>query len=330
VLAPLGYDITQKGRVLDAIEAAAENPAATWPVGPSVLDQLVPVLVAGAGPLGPSHPWLRPGDWDYAFKAHFDFVIHAPLGERWATQPLFAVEFDGPNHAAPAAQLRDCRKNRLCAAAGLPLVRLDPTFLYRRERLSLVRWLAELWVAYRKEMPGLIAERDAEVAAISPGELETHSPWLLGELPHLDVNLVFGLQHPFPPIRSLAERLARVHSLLWKWHGAVPNGEPRWWAKGTFAILNLDPGFSESWHCKVWIGGPNHSEVELTGLFELPGAYPLEPGDDGTDPHTEDLLAGRLPWLPAGPWPGASSIIGEALCTYNSLVEVDHWLRVND
>lgn len=47
---------------------------------------------------GPRHPWLRPGDWDYAFKAHFDFVVHAPLAERHATHPLFAVEFDGPGH----------------------------------------------------------------------------------------------------------------------------------------------------------------------------------------------------------------------------------------
>jgi hypothetical protein len=124
--------MSQKTRVLDAIEAAAAAPAATAAPGPSLGDLLIPALRDAAGPLGARHPWLRPGDWDFAFKSHFDFLVHAPLGERHATQPLFAVEFDGPTHATPEDRARDSRKNRLCLASGLPLVRLDASFLHER------------------------------------------------------------------------------------------------------------------------------------------------------------------------------------------------------
>jgi hypothetical protein len=131
VLAPLGYAISQKARVLDCIQAAAANPQATTPVGPTLGDVLVPALREVAGPFGPTHPWLHKGDWSYAFQAHFDFVVHERLAGAHPTHPLFAVEFDGTQtHASAVAQQRDLRKNRLCAASGLPLVRVDDTFLH--------------------------------------------------------------------------------------------------------------------------------------------------------------------------------------------------------
>ncbi len=72
-------------------------------------------------------------------------------------------------------------------------MRVDTTFLYERDRLSLIEWLAALWAGYRDKMPGLIAERDTEVAAMTDDELEAAGPWLLGERPDLDVDLVFPL-----------------------------------------------------------------------------------------------------------------------------------------
>ncbi len=137
---PLGYSISQKVRVLDVVRAASDSPEITTPVGPSLGDMLMPALRADAGPFCQGHPWLRPGDWDYAFKSHFDFVVHAPLGERHATQPLFAVEFDGPSHRQRDVRVRDCRKNRLCAASGLPPVRIDDTFLLASAWSSSAGW----------------------------------------------------------------------------------------------------------------------------------------------------------------------------------------------
>ncbi len=70
-LTPLGYSISQKVRVLDVMRAADEIRDATTPVGPSLADMLFPLLRARAGSLRPEHPWLRPGDRDYAFQVAF-------------------------------------------------------------------------------------------------------------------------------------------------------------------------------------------------------------------------------------------------------------------
>lgn len=45
--------------------------------GPSLGEMLMLSLRQAAGPLEPKRPWLRSGDWDFAFKSHFDFVVHA-------------------------------------------------------------------------------------------------------------------------------------------------------------------------------------------------------------------------------------------------------------
>jgi hypothetical protein len=318
-LAGDGYAISQKSRVLDVIEAVAAAPAATVTAGPALGDLVIPALREAAGPLGAVHPWLRSGDWDYAFKAHFDFVVHAPLGERYATHPLFAVEFDGPGHDTDEAQARDVRKNRLCLASGLPLVRIDATYLYERDRLSLIEWLSALWAAYRADMPRLLVERDAEVAAMGPAELDAAGPWLLGDRPDLDVDLIFRLEHPYPPLRRLAERLARRHGFAWSEVDARPS-EPRW--RVGRHVPSLAPGLVETWRCELTLDGPGGAELAVTGVVDVRTGYPL--GTSGiVDDSWAAFLAGRVPYLPAGPWFGTAGIIGEALCLNNTLHEVD-------
>src|SRR5512132_2004604 len=110
-LAPLGYSISQKARVLDCVRAAAENPKVSTPGGSSLADFTIPGLRELAGPFGPAHPWLEEGDWGYAFRAHFDFVVHEKLDGQHPTHPLFAVEFDGARtHASVESRRRDLRK----------------------------------------------------------------------------------------------------------------------------------------------------------------------------------------------------------------------------
>jgi hypothetical protein len=331
-LAPLGYSISQKVRVLDCVRAAAENPKASTPVGPSLADVMVPALREMAGSFGPAHPWLEGGDWHYAFSAHFDFVVHEKLDGEHPTHPLFAVEFDGAStHISVESRRRDLAKNRLCAASGLPLLRINDTFLHRRERLSVVEWLAGLWAAYRSEMPGLLAERDAEVEAMSDEEKAEAGLWLLMERPDLDVDLVFRLEHPFPPVRRLAERLAsRYVFQWWKVRAIAPDPQrPRWrvtrWSP---AIPSLNGDLVQRWECRLWLVGPDGRTAMLKGLADVQQGYPLHDGE--TEDSWDALLAGRLPYLPAGPWTGAWSVVGEALCIHNALIEIEHYLRRND
>ena len=328
-LDPLGYMISQKVRVLDAIEAVAAEPAGP-PIGPKLGEYLLPAMRAAAGPLHQGHPWLHPGDWRFAFCSHFDFVVHAPMTSPTPTLPLFAVEFDGPSHADTATLERDCIKNRLCAASGLPLVRLDNTHLQTRDRLSIVEWLASLWAARRDEMPGLLADRDADLASMDPDEKASHGRWLLAEHPALDVDFMFALGHRFPPTNTLALRLVRKHGLHWGEVHQGPAGDPRWRvASWTPIVPSLDGGLTERWSCKLTLAGPDARGTDLSALSEVRTAYPLEATGDQVD-SWDALGEGRLTFLPAGPWIGAPSLLGEALCRHNALVQIEQWLWQHD
>ena len=275
-LAPLGYDVSQKARLLDCVEAAARNPAVTTPVGPAVGDDLIPAMRQVAGPFNAAHPWLRPGDWTYAFQAHFDFVVHDRLDGENPTHPLFAVEFDGRStHDDPEVRSRDRRKNRLCAASGFPLVRIGEELLHKRERLSTVAWLARLWAHHREEMPGMLAERDAEVAQLP--EVERDSPWLLGDHPELDVDLVFSARHPFPAVRRLAHRLAAEYGFAWPYVGAEP-AEPaaaRWTVEWfSLPVFDLAESMVRSWTSEAAISGPRGFAKTFAGRAQVHEGYP--------------------------------------------------------
>jgi hypothetical protein len=80
-------------------------------------------------------------DYTFALRAHFDFVVADAQ-----TQPLFAVEFDGPLHATDGQRRRDEVKNRLAARFGLPLLRVTDEYLDRQFRsIDLLSWFVECW-----------------------------------------------------------------------------------------------------------------------------------------------------------------------------------------
>lgn len=85
---------------------------------------------------------LPNSEYDYALRAHFDFLIADQ-----DTRALFAVEFDGPHHETdPKTIARDALKRAVCDKLGLPLLRIDADYLRRRVgRFSLLGWLAEVW-----------------------------------------------------------------------------------------------------------------------------------------------------------------------------------------
>jgi hypothetical protein len=177
-------------------------------------------------------------------------------------------------------------------------------------------------------MPGLLAERDAEIEAMSEEELEAAGIWLLGERPDLDADLVFRLEHPFPPVRRLAERLALNYGFQWSEVNAfVPDPhQPRWRVASWLpAVPSRTTGLVEHWRCKLWLAGPGGRTAEVQGLADVQWGYPLDEGEieDGWDA----FVGGRLPYLLAGPWTQASYVVGEALCLHNTLIEVEHCLR---
>jgi hypothetical protein len=76
---------------------------------------------------------------DFCWKAHFDFVVMSRESE-----PLFAVEFDGPSHDEPTQATRDRKKDELCRIFALPILRINASYLTHSYRgTELLSWFAE-------------------------------------------------------------------------------------------------------------------------------------------------------------------------------------------
>jgi hypothetical protein len=205
-------------------------------------------------------------------------------------------------------------------------VRIGEEFLHKREHLSTIAWLVRLWAYHRDEMPDLITKRDAEVGLLS--EAERTSPWLLGEHPELDVALVFSAGHPFPAVSRLANRLAVDYGFAWSYlHLELANVEAAPWTVESFSLPT--PGLNEDlvqlWACEATIRGPLGFTTNVTGRAQVHAGYPIY--DDDRVVGLKEFLRGKLPCLPAGPWTGASALLGEALCTHNLLVNIGHTIK---
>jgi hypothetical protein len=86
-LHPLGYYVLQHVKVMDAIEAAADNPKVTASPGPTLGDFLVPALRRGSDHSGRTNPLYRSAKADPGRRFHAlrDKVIaETSCGRAWA------------------------------------------------------------------------------------------------------------------------------------------------------------------------------------------------------------------------------------------------------
>lgn len=91
---------------------------------------------------------LPPEDRNFLKTSHLDFLICERGG---ALRPAFAVEFDGPHHHQEPYVTRDIRKNRLCAKARLPLIRITDSALREAERLTVLEFMLQGALAARRK-----------------------------------------------------------------------------------------------------------------------------------------------------------------------------------
>ena len=82
-------------------------------------------------------------EYNYALRAHFDFVV----AQESDTLALFAVEFDGPHHKYdPATSVRDDLKDRICRKLGMSVLRVDSDHLAATVgRFELLTYLIDVW-----------------------------------------------------------------------------------------------------------------------------------------------------------------------------------------
>jgi hypothetical protein len=77
---------------------------------------------------------LHGDDYLLYTTGHCDFVVCRSSDDI----PVFAIEIDGLSHEDPKQIKRDIIKNRLCATAGLPLIRLGIDALDESQEISIL------------------------------------------------------------------------------------------------------------------------------------------------------------------------------------------------
>lgn len=155
--------------------------------------------------------WLSEREFSYFTRAHFDFVIANDNG------PKFAVEFDGSYHFKdPKTIERDAIKNKLCKMAELPLLRISAQEIYEIDKMTLLDYMLERYVAWEKEHREILEEINEYVenlpTNITPDEID------------LNPAFHFNIRHPFQDIGTMQERLWLKYRVVWEdWEFAFPN-----------------------------------------------------------------------------------------------------------
>ena len=201
-----------------------------------------------------------------------------------------------------------------------------------------LEWHIKRWLAYEKSMPKMLEERDREISSMSEEEIRQAGPWLMGERPDLDVEMLFELEHPYEPTVRVAERLYERYG-MYVTHMTYPASEEKikylikadW--MGAIPDLHVQ-GFHARWLCPVRVNehvGPrigtrdeSRTLFTTTGIWESRVAYPVAASAEPQGNLLEVWLAGGG-WLPAGPAGGGAYEIGKVLAEYNALREVELW-----
>jgi hypothetical protein len=119
----------------------------------------------------------------FAQKADFDFLVTDGDQRR----PQFAVEFDWPGATDdPGMVARAAMKDAICDRFGLPLLRIDGSFLRRVQRRTLVGLLVDAWGTYQ----GFLEAQEA-------GHIPYGEPWCY-----------FSVFAPDPDTGKMTESLA--------------------------------------------------------------------------------------------------------------------------
>ena len=104
---------------------------------------------------------LNTQEWGYYTRASLDFVV-------CSTEPPhpweLAIEFDSAFHDTEEIQAKDELKNRICLAADLPLIRLRSDHVIKRENVSFLKYMLDLYFGEK------VVQEQVERGALAPDE----------------------------------------------------------------------------------------------------------------------------------------------------------------
>ncbi|MFD7294761.1 DUF2726 domain-containing protein [Streptomyces sp. NPDC059897] len=269
--------------------------------------------------------------------AHFDYTLH----RQSSNTAIWAFEFDGPGHRTdPDAIRRDILKNRICAKANLPILRIEDELLEAIDGISLLEWLIKRWMIHKRIIPGMISERNKNAAAIPEEEWDALqiSEGLFSTPPELDVDFLFNLNNPYPPLQKTSTRLLNTYGIR---EGLSLELDPNWremTAEVTWELSTEGPlpdlanhGMYSRSFCEVELrrageSWPSKPRFATTGEYMARIAYPTFPNQRtpfDLNPKTKEL------GLCGPPHGGSLWAAGPQIAWHKALMEVEKWAAKN-
>ncbi|EDY62616.1 DUF2726 domain-containing protein [Streptomyces pristinaespiralis] len=281
-----------------------------------------------------------PAERRFLRDAHFDYTLHKESSDK----VVWAFEFDGPGHSSdPDAIRRDRLKNRICAKANLPLLRIEDDLLQATDGVSLLEWLIRRWMSYERILPRMAQDRDRTAAAMSDEDWDelkiSQDVFILP--PELDTEHLFSLRNPYPPLPKISVRLLKTFGIReplslelnpdWRefediettWHLST-NGGP-------LPDLNNHGLYSRS-YCEVALRRvgeewPSPPVFAATGEYMARVSYPTFPNQ--RTPFERNSATDEFEAPCGPPYGGSLWAAGAEIAWYRGMREVEKWATKN-
>lgn len=272
------------------------------------------------------HDKLSKKDKQAFNNASFDFVVYNE-----ESIPEFVIEFDGPHHSQYEKKREaDIRKNRLCSQANLSLLRIDDSFISEYEEISILKYIVERFLAYRREIEDISRDIEDRLSLLSNGGIDYDDPWN-------DPGVIFDLTHPFPASVEIAERLLKNFEVITNhidveiYNNSIseyPHMEFSRNRMGEWPIGDYRRRIERSYLlAKNSIDISNKFESEM--IHELSVAVDYEWGLPTVDRKAPNQVYG-VPTVHFQGLPGTSiSELSNHLCDFLALRELEKWAQSN-
>jgi|GEM_PF-2822940 len=144
-------------------------------------------------------------------QSEFDFVVY---NDERGTEPLFAIEFDGPQHQFDPEQIqRDIRKNYLCHLAQLPLIRITDTEIEDLDKFTIIEFIIRRYNDWHKSRYEIQKEIIQYMDSLSEEQERDLFKDFVVDC-SIDPKFRFNLRYPFPRTIDVVKRLLFQHKVI--------------------------------------------------------------------------------------------------------------------
>lgn len=267
---------------------------------------------------------LTDSEWSLYTIGHFDFVVCRSSDD----MPAFALEVDGLSHNDPRQVKLDIIKNRLCASAGLPLLRLRADSLDEAEQISVLEWLLERFVSWQEQGTDYRADRLSpivhDIFYPFPGNLALttrlfNAFGIAAGMNNFDIfRNVKVFEHHWLVQASETFGDKAPYQLAVEWPGQLPTFEDS--PVSEFAVSKVDVELRTR-------AATNATLFRATGQARFAWAHKTDSGA-AVPPHALIPSPAQVKalglFVPGLPWLDASAVAQE-LAIYDALSRVERW-----